>query len=382
MRLSGSATISKPACARRASSTKGTSGMSYQPNLFDLHSAISSPASGSGPTPPASPDGRTTDPSGAEVPLASLSARAASAAGLMMSGTYGPHGSTLSKSIALTSLLASKLRRKTASLGSTLYILTWRERVTPRGRSISALRASERPTSGNVSGFSGWPTATAEKKGPDYTAKERAEPVGLSLQTASAMAGWSTASARDWKDSPGMAEIAEDGRERLDQLPRQAHLAGWSTTTVQDGESSARHGYMIEGNQGSTLLDHARLAGWAAPAANDAEKRGIVADPKPDSQTHVGSQAQLAGWPTSSATDGDRAGSGITAGMSGRSLTQMAAMLEGPARLTASGEMRIGSSAEMERGGQLSPEHSLWLMGLSFEWVLTAPSKAGRARKC
>jgi hypothetical protein len=37
---------------------------------------------------------------------------------------------------------------------------------------------------------------------------------------------WTTPSARDWKDSPGMATIAADGRVRLDQLPRQAALYG------------------------------------------------------------------------------------------------------------------------------------------------------------
>ena len=43
-------------------------------------------------------------------------------------------------------------------LGSTLFSLTWMTRVTPAGRSISALRASEPLTEGSV--FIGWPTPT------------------------------------------------------------------------------------------------------------------------------------------------------------------------------------------------------------------------------
>ena len=142
---------------------------------------------------------------------------------------------------------------------------------------------------------------------------------------------------------------------------------------------------------------------------------------------------------TPSATDGTRGGSGITDGMSGSSLTQLSkmagwatpntmdslplrsreamikmhqttrknrsfpcnlreqvspemieAVMEAkgevlpepkPMRLTVSGQMLTGSSAEMESGGQLDPSHSRWLMGLPPEWDDSAPTATPSQRK-
>lgn len=126
------------------------------PNLKDSPNAISLPGSASGATPCGSPDGPTTDRFGREAAHANLSARQASEKGLLTSGTYGRTGSISLNSASLSKSLANKLRVKTDLLGSTLFNLTWRERVTPRGRLICALRASVRRTSDND--YGSWPT--------------------------------------------------------------------------------------------------------------------------------------------------------------------------------------------------------------------------------
>lgn len=115
--------------------------------------AISSPASECGPWPCEALGGLTTRQFGACLAPANLSARQAKAMGLLTSGTCGPRPSTLSLSSARSALLASRLRPLTDSLGSTLYKLTWKVRVTPQGRSIHALRGSAHRTC--VSGFIG-----------------------------------------------------------------------------------------------------------------------------------------------------------------------------------------------------------------------------------
>ena len=133
--------------------------MSRQTTFEDMFNATSLPASEFGLMRSGEQDGQMTDPSGLDHALASLSARQEKELGLMTSGTYGPRFTTSSASAALQSSLESRLQVRTASVGSTLYKLTWKLRDTPQLRQISALRASAPRISDSDS--TGWPTPTA-----------------------------------------------------------------------------------------------------------------------------------------------------------------------------------------------------------------------------
>jgi len=337
-----------------------------QMNLPGIPSVTSLQASESGAGRCDLPDGLTTDQSGLDHAHANLSARQAKVLGLMTSGTYGPRSTGSSASAALQSSLANKLQARTVSLGSTLYRLTWKDRVTPAQHPICALRASVRRTSDSDS--TGWPTPNAEdaragqsqapgrkqsslpkstwltgwptpNAGPQNDTDSRWEQrraevkaryghghngFGMTLGMASTLAGWTTTTTRDWKDSGADIKPRSDGSLRLDQLPRQANLTGWGTPSVADDNHSRR-------SYESMKTEWARKGGSKSPVSKQAVM--FLTD------------------------------------------------LDGPARLTATGEMQIGSTAATGSGGQLNPAHSRWLMGLPIEWDDCAPTVTPSSRK-
>lgn len=241
----------------------GQYAMWEQPMLEFMNSVIFSQELRAGVMPCASPDGLKINQSGQAHALASPSPSQEKAKEQRTSGTCGPSSSGLSESVDLQQFSENKWLQKLLLDGSMEYSLTLKERVTPAGRRIFALRGSGRRTLDN--GYTGWPTPqednannAAGHKGTSYS----------DLPSTEQLTGWPTASSRDWKDTPGMSETGTnpDGseRKRLDQLPRVAALAGWITPDCSDRRSDKSK------QQGLTNMVK-ELAGWKTPHASDGE---------------------------------------------------------------------------------------------------------------
>jgi hypothetical protein len=196
-----------------------------------------------------------------------------------MNATSGPNGSDLSAQFDRQSSLANRLKRRLDGVGSTLFTLTWKRKATPLGRPYYQLAASGRRISD--SDFGSWPTPQAQEQNETPEKKlARGAHAGLNLRNAAEMAswptptlhdaekggqekramgetrhgsnlqdfaltaGWATASARDWKDTPGMAATGTnpDGSERtrLDQLPRQAGLVIGQTSSGSPAQTESK----------------------------------------------------------------------------------------------------------------------------------------------
>jgi len=233
---------------------------------------------------------KTPGPSGRALALASHSVPLERLEERLTRDTSGPLFAGSSPSADLQRCLESRLRAKMEGLGSVEYALTWKTWDIGSVPPICARRASTRRTSDNA--CSGWGTPKVQQGKYQYgngdhdkiclnlegqaelarwatpraadaasAGTRHSRGVADTLTAQSRIAGWPTASSRDWKDAPGMATQATnpDGttRTRLDQLPRVARLSGWPTPQEDNANNSMGH----KGTAYSDLPTTAQLTG-------------------------------------------------------------------------------------------------------------------------
>ena len=312
-------------------------------------SATSSQALQGGPTQHALPDGLTRDRSGQDHAPASHSQSRGKAKARKTSATSGQSSSASSTPAAPLSSWESRLRQRLASIGSTECSLIWKASDTPAGRRLFRLVPSMRPTAEIDCGL--WRTPNHRDGKGAYTdpqAFQRRMENGhqLNLNDEVRMAMWATPSARDWKDTPGMATTAVDPdgstRSRVDQLPRQVAAAMWSTPRASDGEKGGPN-----------------------------QSFGAGGQPLPAQAYHV------AMWPTPTHRD-------HFPPHSAEYIAEKKAQGHGMANLSDIGPLGMapaGSSATTEKPGALNPAFVFWLMGFPPEWESCAPQAMPSSRK-
>lgn len=182
-----------------------------------------------------------------------------------------------------------------------------------------------------------------------------------SLETMARRDMWPTPSARDYKDTPGMARtgVNPDGstRQRTDQLARVVYDRMWPTPTAGDAKASgSRNTESSKAHPGISLTDAIREDGgrgrlWPTPVARDAESLKKV----------------MRG-----------------AGSMDRGQERIAPLAVEVMRRDFPLDLELSDSSLEQTGGQLNPTWVEWLMGMPLGWTVVAalsPSETRSSRK-
>lgn len=227
--------------------------MLNQMTFLDTPNAISSPGSEDGAERFDSLIGPTRYRFGQDHVPANRSVVPAQGGGQTILATSGPSSSSSSRPSDLSSLLENRLRQRLLLYGSMEYVLTWKVRTTPMGRSIYALRGSTPRTLGND--CTGWPTPKALTGGANSQRSERGAG-GADLQEA---AGWATPQATEARQgfqdrSRGMKGNQESPTTQvINNVP--SWVSAWPTPRTRDHKGEYEGGRIRNGKISTDTLD-------------------------------------------------------------------------------------------------------------------------------
>lgn len=197
-----------------------------QLTLWDMDDVTTSLASEDGITPLNLPVGPEASPSGQDHALVSPIQTPAKDSETPTSETCGPPSSISFASADLSSFLASKCQELSSTVGSMVYVQTWKERVTPAGTPYWEHTARARTTSDNDS--IGWhtPRARGDAGGSRW---ESGDLRNLEDQAKTVLSPYPTPLCIP--DSPkSHGQLSGDYRRQMEPI-----LHGWVTVTSRDG---------------------------------------------------------------------------------------------------------------------------------------------------
>ncbi len=319
----------------------------------DTGNAISSPASPGGPLQLDLLGGPTTASSGPAAPRASRSPSRVKEKPRMTIGTCGPTSFASSVPDGPLSSWESRLRRRLARTGSTECLLTWKQRTTPAGRSLSQLVPSTRPIAGIDSGL--WPTPMAHEARLGYQ-RRRGDTQGSQESLTTVVVNVSLAD-KGVRSTEGA--IREAQRNHGPDLAAVTAAALWPTPNASGFEAKDPERLQQRRKECKDRTGNGNGFGLTLGQLICLEK------------AHA---ASVSLYPTPRASANENRTTKIPPsqldGRHGLYLSSVAIGME-PA----------GSSATTENSGALNPAFVCWLMGFPAAWDACAPTAMPSSRK-
>ena len=254
--------------------------------------------------------------------------------------------------------------------------------LTPCGLQDGPMTAPSGPDHAHASLFQ----APVPEKGPMTPAT--CGPSGSTLSASAALQRFLESRLKQRLSTDGLILYRATWKTRVTPAGRSVCLLALSVPRTSDNGCGLWQ--TISTRPPMTLTDAAvHLSAWATPLCNDA-RGSAYSKSRSGTILKLTGQARLAMWPTPTAKtaaggeykDPQKALARVL-GPHANDLRDFAKLTQSsPARITVSGQMLTGCTAETKNGGQLNPAHSRWLMGLPSSWDQEAPGKVKAVRGC